>query len=180
MDVEKNWEKALKRTEIIRSRIQPLETFESTKIPYILLSEAQTSIKGVFVRKGHVCVEKPSLVLPSNYPQLQGFEFNEDMRGETNRFMDFLLIRGVRFPSMRFNHLTEGLSVYDGSLQAAIDDYLGQLQCSENTAAGLIAGPEDCWQFSVLIFAGSQMMRSADGDIHRLMEDFRRKKNKDL
>ena len=36
--------------------------------------------------------------------------------------------------------------------------------------SGLILGPEDCWQFSVIIFAASQMAKSAEGDIKRLME----------
>lgn len=179
MNVDKVWERALKKTEIIRSRILPLDTFEATRIPYILLSEAQTDIKGVFVRKGHVWVEKPALVLPSNYPQLQGFDFDDAMRGEAHRFMDFLLVRGVRFPSMKFNHETEGLSVYDGRLQAAIDEYLARLQRCEDTSAGLIAGPEDCWQFSVLIFVGAQVLRSADGDIGRLLEEFKRRKKEE-
>lgn len=176
-DVEKRWEKALRRTEIIRSRIRPLETFESTRIPYILLSEASGDTKSVFVRQGHVWVEKPALLLPSNYPQLQGFDFDDELRGEAGSFMDFLLIRGIRFPSMRFNHATDQLSVYDGRLQSAIDAHLGKLQHSENTEAGLVAAPEDCWQFSVLIFTAAQIMKAADGDIQKLLQDMRRKKD---
>ena len=66
MDIERIWEKALKRTEIIRSRIQPLDTFEATLIPYIFLSESPAGTSGTFVRKGQVLVEKPALVLPPN------------------------------------------------------------------------------------------------------------------
>ena len=177
MDIERIWEKALKRTEIIRSRIQPLDTFEATLIPYIFLSESPAGTSGTFVRKGQVLVEKPALVLPPNQPQLQGFEFDSPSEREAGRFMDFLLIRGVRFPSLKFNHTTESLSVHDGKLQAAIDDYLAQLQRQENITARLIAGPEEGWQFSILIFVGAQMLRSADGDFRRLLEEYRRRES---
>ena len=48
------------------------------------------------------------------------------------------------------------------------------LQQHENVHSGLIAGPEDCWQFSVILFVCSQVARSADGDIKRLLDDMER------
>lgn len=175
MDLEKNWEKALKYTEIIRPRIQPLSAFETTSVPYIFLSESLGGSGNCIVRKGRVLVERPSLLLPANYPQLQGFEFDAGQRGEADDFMNFLLVRGIKFPSLLYNNTTYSLSIYEGKLKDACDHYLGKMEREENTHSGLVLGKEDCWQFSVLIFTAGQVLRSAESDITRLLEQYRKK-----
>ena len=175
MDLEKSWEKALRKTEIIRPRVQPLSSVEATALPYIFISEMEAGGGNTFVRKGRVLVDRPALILPPNHPQWEGFEWNAQKRQEADQFLNFLLIRGVQFPSMRYQQMTDSLSVYEGRLQQASEHFLKQLQKEEDLAAGLILGPEDCWQFSLLVFVASQMARSAEADIRRLLEEYRKK-----
>ncbi len=170
MDIREVWEKALKNTEIVRPRIQPLQTFDATQLPYIFLAESALNAGDTVVRKGEVRVERPSLILPPNIPQFEGFESGKEGQADLDRLADFLLVRGVRFPSLRYQNKTESLDVRAGKLSAAVDDYSRELQREENVSAGLIIGPEDCWQFSILIFIGSAIMRSAENDIRRLWE----------
>lgn len=175
MDLERNWERALQKTEIIRPRIQPLSSAESTMLPYILLSETGGGSPDTFVRKGRVLVEKPALILPPNNPQWEGFDWSSEKRREADGLLNFLLVRGVQFPSMRYNNQTESFSVYDGGLNEASEHFKKSLQKEENLSAGLVLGPEDCWQFSVLVFICSQVLKSADGDIRTLLDNYRRK-----
>lgn len=175
MDIQERWEKALKKTEILRPRVRPLNTFAATHVPYFLLSESQVNPGDTVVRKGEVVVEKPAIVLPFNLPQFEGFEFEEDMRTPEDMIMNFFLVRGVTFPSMKYNNRTDSIQVYEGGLSKAIDHYLKVLQQSEDVSTGLVAGPDDAWQFSTLIFTAGQIMRSADGDIRSLMDDYRKK-----
>jgi len=171
------WSKALKNTEIIRSRVQSLKTFGNTTVPYVLLSASAVNPGDTVVRKGEVCVEKPSMVLPPNIPQLEGFDINNaDSSFAEEAVMSFLLVRGIHLPSMKYNNLTASLDVFEGDVQRAIEKYHNQMQRQEDVAAGLIIGPEDCWQFSLLIFICSQVARNADTDIKRLLEEYRRKK----
>jgi len=176
MDIEKNWEKALKHTEIIRPRIQPLATFEATEVPYILMSESLSDSGNTLVRKGSVLVEKPSLLLPASYPQLEGFELDNSKKNDADSFMSFLLVRGIRFPSLVYNNRTLSISIHDGKLSEAAKDYKDQLQQQENIHTGLILGREDCWQFSVLIFTAGQIMKSVDGDIHKILDRYKEAK----
>lgn len=175
MNIQDYWEKALRFTEIIRPRIQPLQTFAETVIPYIFLAESVVNPSDTAVRKGEVLVERPSIILPSYSPQLEGFEFDQFSTLEQDMVMSFFLVRGIRFPSLKYHNRTETLDVFEGRLQAAIDLYSRQLQRDENTATGLLIGPEDCWQFSVLIFVASQISSSRDGDIRKLLDDFKKK-----
>ena len=177
MDLTQSWNKALKHTEIIRSRVQALMTFSSTTVPYICLSESTINPGDTVVRQCEIIVERPSLILPANNPQFEGFEFEPDLPSNDPSIINFLLIRGVTFPSLKYNNKTISMEIYEGELNDCITHYLDKLQKEENVTTGLITGPEDCWQFSVLIFIGTQIAKNADGDIRKLWEEYKKKKD---
>lgn len=165
MDIEKTWEKALKYTEIIRPRVKPLDTVKTTHLPYIFLAESSVNEGDCVVRKGETLVEKPTLLLPPGSPQLDGFDFRDASKQHQEMITNFFLVRGIEFPSLKYNNKTYSLDIFEGRLSQAIEQYTQELQKEENVTAGLIIGPEDCWQFSVLIFICTQIVRSADNDI---------------
>lgn len=170
MNMQDRWEKALKNTQIIRPRVKELLTFATTQLPYMFLAESTVNPGDTVVRKGEILVEKPSLILPDNSPQFEGFEFEEKYHLNQDLFMNFLFVRGVTFPSLKYNNKTQSLDIYEGRLEKAIGFYRDKLQRQENVHTGLISGPEDCWQFSVLIFICTQVAKSAEGDIRKIIE----------
>ena len=99
MDIYKAWNRALHNTEIIRTRVQGLMTFQSTHVPYILLCESSVNLGDTVVRQGEVMVEKPALILPPHIPQFKGFDFETDYEGTPNDIVNFLFVRGVMLPS---------------------------------------------------------------------------------
>lgn len=175
MDIQERWEKALEKTEIIRPRVQELLTFSHTDLPYIFLSESSINVGDSVVRKGSVLVEKPSLILPLGLPHFEGFDFEKEPEIGEDMVTNFLLVRGVKFPSLNYNNRTYSLDIFEDRLSKAIEQYRDRLQREEDVLTGLIIGPEDCWQFSLLIFVCSQVIKSADGDIKRLLEQFKKK-----
>ncbi len=174
MDLEELWDKALKHTEVVRARMQDLATFGTTFIPYIFLAESSLNLGDTIVRKGQVLVERPSLILPS--PQFEGFEFGKDVPLSEDAVLNFLLVRGVRFPSLRYHHELSSLDLREGSLQQVQDHFAQQLTQAEDIQTGLVIGPEEAWQFSVLILVGSLMIRSAEGDLKRLLDAWRKRR----
>lgn len=175
MDIEKIWEKALRNTEIIRSRIQLLKTSADTHVPYILLSESTVNEGDTVVRKGELVVQKPALIIPPHHPIFNGFEFDEAASVDQDSFVNFLLVRGIQLPSMMYDNKTSFLEVFEGGLSKAIKHYNETLRQTENTHVGLVKGPEDCWQFSLIIFICAQVARNADHDIRKLMDEYRKK-----
>ena len=174
MDIQDAWTKALKETEIIRSRILGLQTFDQTHVPYILLSSSTINAGDTVVRSGEVLVDRPSLILPPNAPQFEGFSFG-DIQANEDLLISFLLVRGVSLPSLKYNNVTSTLDVFEGKLGDAIKHYGNRLAREENTSTGLLVAPEDVWQFSLLIFICSQISRNSAVDIKRMLDDFRRK-----
>ena len=170
MNIQDGWEKALKHTKIIRPRPKELATFEATEVPYVLLSESSVNLGDTVVRKGQILVEKPAIILPSNLPHFEGFDFEKEFHSGQDMLLNFLLVRGVTFPSLKYNNKTCSLDVYEGHLEKAIKYYSDKLERGEDVHSGLVIGPEDSWQFSILIFIATQIMRSAGGDIKKLLD----------
>jgi hypothetical protein len=174
MNIQDAWAKALKETEIVRSRILNLQTFENTNVPYILLSASAINSGDTVVRAGEVMVDRPSLILPPNIPQFEGFAFDK-VNADEQSLINFLLIRGVTLPSLKYNNKNNTLDIFEGRVEDAVSYYGNRLQREENTSAGLIVGPEDVWQFSLLIFICSQIAKNSSADIKRLIDEFRRR-----
>ena len=174
-DLQELWDKARKRTEIVRMRLSDLSTFEATAAPYIFLAESSLNPGDTVVRKGQVLIERPSIVLPNFSPQFEGFKFEEDLHLTDESVATFLLVRGIQFPSLRYRHELSSLDVYESSLQKAADQFHQQLKASEDITTGLVIGPEDAWQFSILLLVGALVVRSAQGDLRRILEEWRRR-----
>ncbi len=175
MDFERMWDKALRNTEIVRSRVQSLKTNMETQVPYVLLSESSINVGDTIVRKGQVVVEKPSIIMPPYQPLLNGFEFGEESHFNKDTLINFLLVRGISLPSLKYDNITNSLDIREGKLSLAIKHYQEDLQKKEDVHSGLIIGPEDCWQLSLLIFICAQISKNAESDIRKLLEEFHRK-----
>ncbi len=175
MNIHETWEKALKNTEIVRTRVQALMTFADTHVPYILLSESSLNVGDTVVRKGEVVVAKPALILPPNIPQFEGFELEDNFPSSQKEFLNFLYVRGVTLPSLKYQNKTYSLDVFEGKLSDAKKYYHELLQRKEDVGSGLILCPEDCWPFSLLIFICSQIAKNAQGDIQRILDDYQKK-----
>ena len=115
------------------------------------------------MRKGEVVITKPSILLPPNIPQFEGFEFEEEAQCDQRDVTNFLLVRGVTLPSLKYNNKIFSLDMFEGKLSEAVKHHRNQLERKEDVQTGLIVGPDDCWQFSVLIFMCTQVTRNAEG-----------------
>ncbi len=169
-DFQKEWERALQETKIIRARVQVLSTSADTHVPYVLLSPSQINIGDTVVRSGEVVVQKPALIVPPHTPQFEGFDFGKGGVSE-DMLINFLIVRGIVLPSMKYNNLTYKLEVSEKPLEDAIHYHNDLLQKKEDVHTGLITGPEDCWQFSLLIFICVQVVKNVNMDIKRFLKD---------
>jgi hypothetical protein len=175
MDIQDGFEKALKETDIIRSRVLSLQTFADTQVPYILLSASSMNLGDTVVRTGEVVVQKPALILPPHIPQFEGFKMQDDQDLDSDSMINFLLVRGVSLPSMKYNNKTSSLDIFEGNVDDAIKHYGNHLQAQENTSTGLLVGPEDVWPFSLLIFICAQIARNSSADIRKLLDQWNQK-----
>jgi len=170
MDIDKRWQKALSKTEILRMRLRSLQTFEHTQLPYTFLAESVVNPGDVVVRKGRVVVDKPLIIKPGDFPHFEGFDFKKDYDVEDDSVTTFLFLRGVAFPSLKYSNEVATLDVHSGPLSKIIKRSREGLQRAEDVASGLIVAPEDCWQFSVLIYVAALAAKSIPDDIKNILK----------
>ena len=170
MDIEQLWERAEEKTEVIRGRVKALSTFSTTVVPYIFLAESSVNEGHTLTRTGKVIVEKPMIILPEDMPQFEGFDFEEELEVGQNMVQMFFLMRGIRFPSLKYNNTVDKLEVDDKSLSKCVEAYRKRLEQEENINTALIIGPEDCWQFSILLYMASLVGRCAGTDIRKILD----------
>ncbi len=175
MNMPELWDRARKQTEILRMRLQDLATFDATIVPYVFLAESSLNQGDTVVRRGNIVIQRPAIVLPDFTPQFQGFEFEKDFHVGEDAVATFLLLRGVHFPSLKYRHQISSLDLYEGQLARAIEHFQDQLTRAEDIKTGLVVGPEEAWQFSVLLLVGALVVRSSEGDLRRIIDAWRKR-----
>jgi len=173
MDMSSLWQKALKETEVIRPRLKNLSATKKTKLQYLFLANSSVNIGDTVVRRGEVSVGEPSIFLPGNMPQFKGFDFEGGIQHSQDMVLSFLMVRGITFPSLKFNNQITKVDLYEGVIDKAIRDYGNDLERKEDIETTLLIGPEEAWQFSILIFIGMQATKSAEGDFKALKDEWR-------
>ncbi|MBF0494730.1 MAG: hypothetical protein HQL28_06330 [Candidatus Omnitrophica bacterium] len=173
MDIEQLWEKAQKKTEVVRGRAKGLSTTSLTAVPYIFLAESAVTDRTTVVRQGKILVEKPLIILPHEMPWFEGFDIEEELGLSQDLLQTFFLMRGIKFPSMKYNNSTSSLDVNERKLSDCIELYKKILEREENVSTALLTGPEDCWQISLLLYIAALAGRCARTDMIKLLTDLR-------
>ncbi len=170
MNLREKWDKAVNQTDVVRWRKTNLATFDRTILRYAFLGKSLVNAGDTVQRKGRIVVHRPLLLLPENIPQFEGFDSLKDLGIDEDDLARFLLIRGVSFPSLKYQNETDSLDLVEKPLKDATNRLLTKLDKEDNSDTGVLVGPEDCWQFSVIIYAGGLMNRSATRDIRRILD----------
>jgi len=148
-----------------------LYTFDQTVLPYVYLAESVVNTGDIVVRKGKITVEKPIILLPGNLPQFEGFQIDDKSFETSNDSVAmFLFMRGISFPSMKYSNQTQKLEVIPGPLSKVVNRFKRELEKKEDISTGLIISSEDCWQFSILIYAAALAAKSVPEDIKNILK----------
>ncbi|MDP8216412.1 MAG: hypothetical protein P9L98_03735 [Candidatus Kaelpia imicola] len=172
MDFEQKWKRAVKNTEIEKGWVGYLNTNSSTTLSYIMLSESMLDNSDTVIRKGKVEVTRPLIYLPDNNPVFEGFELSSQNLFNSS-VLTFLLLRGVSFPSLKYQNSVYSLDIDNLSLTEAVKKHKRELQRLEDVKTGLIVGSDDCWHYSLAIYVAALTSKSASNDIERYLKDLK-------
>ena len=167
MNFEEKWQKTLEETRILRFFKHPLSFQEVTVLPYIFLGPSVMNLGDTVVRKGKVEVDKPFIFLPKNIPQFMGFNLEEELGADENLLRLFFMVRGINFPSLKYKHEISTVDVCEQEPEKALESYKRELERQEDLITGLVYGPTECWQLSVLFYVSLLISRSAPRDFEK-------------
>lgn len=151
---------AARSTRIVYMPPKLLETFGESCVHYLVVSEDMDRPGKLNLRSGIVTAERPRIVTPAYFRQRAVENFNEDaqkyfdeiLSKEVNaRFLEY----GLRFGKKDFQVETVSGNSMEIAEQAAADaqDTLEKLQ-------GVIIGPDDAWEVSLMHFITLLVQRS--------------------
>jgi hypothetical protein len=164
---EQNFKRAQKDTVIHRERKSSLYTFGSTTLPYIFLAKSAINQEDTVKRSGEIKTDKPVIFTGENLPNFSGFGEEYD---ENEKEMRIIMGRQFKFPGLNYHHAGSKLEVISKSIERVTDEYQNDLEKESNFRTALIAGPEDCWALSVLIYAAEMTQKSASSNLNDIME----------
>lgn len=174
MDLEEKWQRTLEETKIVKFYHPHLASQEATDLPYIFIGASVVNVGDTVIRKGRVIVDRPMIVLPQNMPQFSGFEF-EEYGADAKDMQLFFMVRGINFPSLKYKHESSDIEVVSKEPEAVLDQYRNDLEKEEDFTTGLVYGPVECWQLSILVYIGMLINRSAAKDVERYLNELRKK-----
>jgi len=170
MDFNEALQFASNATSIARTRKNLLYTFGSTRLPYVCLSEVEGETGHITIRRGEVTAEPPKIALPGENFSFEGFESAD---GE-EEIPHLLLARRINMPPAKYIHRADSTQKKVGSLNDLVEQAVESLEKANDIRTAVISGPDRFWTLSVLLYVGSQMVRSASSNVAEHIERMRR------
>ncbi len=168
MNFEHDFSRALRETEIHRERRYRLLTVGTTELPYVLLNRSIVNEGDTVVRRGVLRIEEPSIMLLGRAHQFRGFD---DTDGDPEAAL-IAIGRLAHFPPARYTNQDMQMSVMEGSVNSVMRQMTETLDQREDEVTGVLSGPVELWQMSLLVYAGRIVRQSATGDVRELMRRF--------
>ncbi len=159
-----HWREAILGTEILRMPQRSLSTFGPTNLTYYCLS--QISARQTRVRRGVVSAQKPKIILAEQIK-----EMFDGLGDEAKDFAHHMIEQfgpHLRALGYRFGHELEQTKTYRKTLRETYRVLLPKIE--EQGHSGVIAGPEEFWQISVIKLALDMAMKSFRANATELEE----------
>lgn len=162
---------AMETTRILHAPDRRIESFGTTSFEFVLVCELMDSVTEVRVRNGTIDAERPRILRPEGYDDLDFEGFGE----QAEAFKEWFKRGGGDLPVWLYGfkfakyNVTENV-VHEG-MNTVCDRVLEEIRSSGNPLRALIQGVDDTWEISLLRFSMEMIQWSKD--INK--SDFKRK-----
>ena len=153
---------AMETTQVVREPDRRIDTFGSTKFEFEILSELMDKVGVVRVRRGEVEAEKPQLIKPDGYNDidLEGFD------PKVLRVIEHFQEQGVNMSFLRygfkFRRSEVSEEVIHDSLPAVRDRILEEVRRTGNPSLAVIEGVDDSWEVGVMKFTLEMIIKTSE------------------
>lgn len=151
---------AIESTRVIHEPDRRIDTFGSTNFEFHLISELMDSVNQVRVREGRIEADRPRILKPEGYEDLNFEGFGE--QGEAFRDWFRENAADVAFLKYGFNFIRSDISetlVHD-KVEAVCDRIVSDINSSGNPMKAVIHGVDDTWEISLLKFTLDMIQKS--------------------
>ncbi len=151
---------AMENTQVLREPDRRIDTFGNTGFEFVMISELMDSVNKIRVRSGEVVAEKPQIITPDAYKQVQLEGFDE----EAGKFLAWLKDKGLEPVFFQygftFRRTEASEEILTDSLEAVRDRVLAEAVRQDNPILAVIEGVDDTWEVGLLKFAIDMIEKS--------------------
>lgn len=166
---------ALESTRVLREPDHRIQTFGDTQFEFQMISELMDHAGRVRIRRGKVEAQRPQIIRPEPYREIELDGFDEESRGRLESMIESFRAQGHDLAFLKYGfcfrrgEVSEEI-VHDG-IDAVRDRVLEDIRRSGNPALAVIEGVDDTWEISLLKFSFEMILHS-----HRINAfDFKRR-----
>ena len=164
-------EYAIENSHILREPDRRIDTFGVTRFKFIAISQLMDSSMGVRIREGEVEAQKPAIIKPTGYNdvELEGFA------GKTREFIEMLREQGLE-PTIfqygfQFKRTEASEETIHEHLENVKDRVLETAKKEDDPLLAVIECVDDTWEVGLLKFSIDMIKKSSEINAF----DFKRK-----
>ncbi|MEJ6569261.1 MAG: hypothetical protein QNL80_10375 [Akkermansiaceae bacterium] len=162
---------AMEASKVLHEPARRIDTFGSTRFEFEVLSEPMDSVGSVRVRRGEVQAQKPQLIKPEGFSDIELEGFNPQML----EVIEHLKQNGVDLSFLRYGFQFKRSEVAEeiihDHMESVKEKALENVRRTGNPSLVVIEAIDDSWEVGVMKFTIDMIMKSSE--INRF--DFKRR-----
>ncbi len=155
---------ALETTRVLREPDRRIDTFGETRFEFQLISELMDRVGEVRIRTGEVEAQRPRIIRPEAYNEIQLEGFDPSARSKFDRMLEKFRAEGRDLAFLQYGFQFRRGEVHEeiihDNIDAVRERVLGDIRRSGNPSRAVIEGVDDAWEICILKFSFEMIMRS--------------------
>lgn len=157
---------ALETTRVLHEPDRRIQTFGETRFEFQLISELMDRAGQVRIRTGEVEAQRPRILRPENFREIEFEGFNDSARERFDRLMEKFRAEGKDLAFLQYGFQFRRGEVHEQVVHETMDNVrdrmLGDIRRSGNPSLAIIEGVDDAWEICVLKFSFEMILRSQE------------------
>jgi hypothetical protein len=155
---------ALETTRVLHEPDRRIDTFGETRFEFQLISELMDRTGEVRIRTGEVEAQRPRILRPEAYRDIELDGFNPDARDRFDQMVERFRAEGKDLAFLQYGFQFRRGTIHEeiihDSIEAVRERVLEDLRRTGNPARAIIEGVDDAWEISLLKFSFEMILRS--------------------
>lgn len=157
---------ALETTRVLHEPDRRIDTFGETRFEFQLISELMDCTGEVRIRTGEVEAQRPRILRPEAYRDIQLEGFDPSARARFDRMVEKFRSEGKDLAFLQYGFQFRRGEVHEeivhDSIDAVRERVLEDIRRTGNPARAVIEGVDDAWEISLLKFSFEMILRSQE------------------
>lgn len=153
---------AMETTKVLHEPDRRIDTFGATRFEFEILSENMDRVGQVCIRRGSVEAEKPQLIKPEGFNDIELDGFDPKVLRVIEHFKDKGMDLSFLQYGFNFKRSEVSSDIIHDRIENVCDRALESVRVSGNPSLAVILGVDDAWEVGVMKFTIEMIMKSRE------------------